>query len=182
MRKNWEEVTDLSWLESIYLICIGVGLLYSFITLFFGDSVTDWLHGVHLPALQPILWVSGLTAFGGVGFLLSRLTSFSVPTILALAFLGGAALAVAAYFIWVEPMSQAETSTGYSMLQLVGRVGEVWTTIPANGLGEVLISMVSGTTNNMAASLTNEPIKEGTRVLVVEVREHVLYVTPLQNQ
>ncbi|MFY0543950.1 serine protease [Brevibacillus sp. H7] len=172
----------MSWLDSIYLICIGVGLVYTFVTLFLGDAASDWLNHAHLPVLQPVLWVSGLTAFGGAGFLLSRLTSYSPLTSLALAAIGGVALAIAAYFIWVEPMSDAEASTGYSMQQLVGRVGEVWTTIPEKGFGEVLISMVSGTTHHMAASLTREPIREGTRVLVVEVREHVLYVTPLPNQ
>lgn len=161
---------------------MAVGLVCTFVTLFLGDAVSDWFHSLHLPVLQPILWVSGLTAFGGTGFLITRLTSYSPLTSLGLAALGGVSLSIAAYFIWVEPMRDAEASTGYSMQELVGRVGEVWTTIPEKGLGEVLITMVSGTTNHMAASFTEEPIREGTQVLVVEVRDHVLYVTPFENQ
>jgi hypothetical protein len=55
------------------------------------------------------------------------------------------------------------------------------TSIPAEGLGEVLITMVGGTTNHMAASIDREAIREGTRVVVIDVRDHVLYVTPFQN-
>jgi membrane protein implicated in regulation of membrane protease activity len=34
----------------------------------------------------------------------------------------------------------------------------------------------------MAASLDGIPIKQGTRVVVVEVRDHVLYVTPFPHE
>jgi len=165
-------------MDTVYLICIVFGLVYTLTTLFFGDAVSDWLEQLQLPVLQPVLLVSGITAFGAAGLLLTRLTSFSAWTVLGLAALAGVALAVLAYFVWVEPMAKAENTTGYSMQQLVGQIGEVWTSIPSGGLGEVLIVMVAGTTHHMAASVDGEPIREGTRVVVVEVRDHVLYVTP----
>lgn len=163
-------------LEAIFLICLISGLLYSLATLIFGHT-SEHAHG-HLPVLQPILLVSGITAFGGAGFLLSRLTTLSAGVVLGLAVLIGAGLAVAAYYIWVEPMSRAENSTGYTMSQLHGKIAEVATTIPAEGLGEVYVSVISGTVYHMAASMEKRMIKEGTRVVVVEVRDHVLYVTP----
>jgi membrane-bound ClpP family serine protease len=175
-----ERCDNVSALETIYLVCVAFGLVYALVTFFVGEAVSDWLQHAHLPVLQPVLWVSGLAAFGGTGFLLTQLTAFSAATTAALAAVGGVALAIAAYFIWVEPMSEAENSTGYSMRQLVGHVGEVWTSIPANGFGEVLITLVSGTTHHIAASASSEPIPEGTRVLVVEVSNHVLYVAPFQ--
>lgn len=173
-------MTNVSVLETIYIVCLVFGLIYTLVTLIFGHSVADWLEQVHfhLPVLQPVLLVSGLTAFGGAGYLLSHLTSFSAGVVLALAIVVGAGLAVASYFLYVEPMSRAENSTGYSMAQLNGKLGEVSTTIPADGLGEVLVTLVSGTTHHMAASVDQTPIREGTRVVVVEVRDHVLFVTP----
>ncbi|MGQ7279208.1 NfeD family protein [Brevibacillus thermoruber] len=168
-------------MDTVYLICMTFGLVYTLMTLFWGGAVSDWLEQAHLPVLQPVLLVSGITAFGAAGLLLSRLTSFSAWTVLGLAAAGGAALAVLAYFVWVEPMAKAENSTGYSMQQLVGQIGEVWTSIPSGGLGEVLIAMVAGTTHHMAASVDGEPIREGTRVVVVEVRDHVLHVTPFPH-
>ncbi|WNC14008.1 NfeD family protein [Brevibacillus brevis] len=166
-------------LETIYVVCLVCGVLYALAALIFGHTGLDGVgHGhVHLPLFQPILLVSGVTAFGAAGYLLTRFTAWSQPAVCGAAVLIGVALAVAAYFLWVEPMSRAENSTGYTMDQLGGKVGEVSTTIPANGLGEVLVKMVSGTTFHMAASLEGVPIKQGSRVVVVEVRDHVLYVT-----
>lgn len=167
--------------ETIYLICLAGGLVYALITLFLGDAISDMLGEIHLPLLQPILLVSGITAFGGVGFILTRLTALTTGEILLFALLAGALLAVGAYFLWIKPMNRAEVSTGYSMNHLQGKIGEVGTTIPADGLGEVLVNMVSGVTHHMAASLENQPIPAGTRVVVVEVRDHVLYVTPFPD-
>lgn len=170
-------------LETVYIVCLVCGVLYALAALLFGHTGADWMGGhghVHLPVLQPILLVSGATAFGAAGYLLSGFTALSEWAILGLAAVIGIGLAVASYFLWVQPMSKAENSTGYAMSQLGGKLGEVRTTIPENGLGEVLVSMVSGTTFHMAASLDGSPIREGSRVVVVEVRDHVLYVTPFQ--
>lgn len=164
-------------LDAIFLICIGFGLIYACVTLIFGDS-GGWLDHLQIPVLQPITFISGVTAFGGSGFLLTRLTTFSTLTNVLLALLSGAIIAILSYFIWIEPMKEAETSTGYSIKQLIGRVGEVWTTIPEGGLGEIVIPMVNGTTNHMAASWLKEPITEGTKVIVVDIQDHVLYVKP----
>ncbi|MFS0553549.1 NfeD family protein [Brevibacillus sp. 179-C9.3 HS] len=165
-------------LETVYMVCLVLGLIYTLLSLLFGDTVSDWLGHLHLPFAQPILLVSGMTAFGGAGYLLSRYTSLGAIVVLMLAVVIGAALALASFFLWVKPMSRAENSTSYSMSQLGGKLGEVGTTIPAKGLGEVLLPMISGTTYHMAASLEGQIIPQGTRVVVVEVRDHVLYVIP----
>ncbi|MBO8163346.1 MAG: NfeD family protein [Brevibacillus sp.] len=172
----------MAWLDTLFLVCIGVGLVYAFTTLFLGDAAGDLLEGLEIPMLQPITLVSGLAAFGGCGFLLKRLTEFSDWLIFGLAVIGGGVIAVAAYFIWVEPMKDAETSTGFSINDLVGRTGEVLTGIPASGVGEVLITMVNGTTNHVAASWHEQEIAEGTKVIVAEVRDHVLFVVPFDEE
>ncbi|USG66770.1 serine protease [Brevibacillus ruminantium] len=167
--------------DIIYLVCMITGLVYTLFTLFFGDSVSEWMAQTELPVFQPLLLISGLTAFGASGYLFTRFTSFSPWTVFAFAVIVGFVLAVTAYFTWIKPMENAENSIGYTMQQLSGMVGEVLTTVPAEGLGEVIVTMVSGRTNHMAASLEREVIPEGTKVVVVDVRDHVLYVTPFHN-
>ena len=162
----------------MYGVCLAVGLVYALVTLLWGDALSDMLGEIHLPLLQPVLLVSGLTAFGGIGFLLTKLTAMSAWAVFVSSLFAGGVLAVGAYFLWIRPMDQAEASVGYSMSQLQGKIGEVGTSIPVDGMGEVLIKLVSGVTHHMAASLENQPIPAGTRVVVVEVRDHVLYVTP----
>ncbi len=74
-------------------------------------------------------------------------------------------------------MSNAESSTSISVHDLKGKVGEVITTIPATGMGEVLIQSPSGSWNEIAASFDKEEIKQGKKVLVVEIKEQILYVS-----
>jgi len=172
----------MDWAETLYAVCIGIGLVYALCMLLFSDIIGHWMGHIEIPILQPVTLVSGVTAFGGSGLLLSQASSFSSVTIILLAAAGGAAIAILSYFVWVEPMERAETTVGYSIQELVGQVGEVLTTIPAEGVGEVLLTMVSGRSNHMAASFTNSPIPEGAQVIILEVRDHVLYVDRLEER
>ncbi|WP_139490676.1 NfeD family protein [Brevibacillus dissolubilis] len=166
----------MGWLEMLFLICILFGLVYAIIILLFGDHHGEWLGHFQVPVLQPISLVNGIAAFGGSGLVLRYLTPFHTGFVVGLALLCGVLMAFAAYFIWVRPMRDAETSTGYSVQSLIGKIAEVHTTIPAKGHGEVLIPMINGTTHHIAASLEGVEIREGAKVIVVTVEEHVLYV------
>ncbi|MFM1653710.1 NfeD family protein [Brevibacillus sp. B_LB10_24] len=169
----------MAWPEILFLVCVGIGLIYACINLLFGDTTSHVPH-FEVPLLQPLSLMSGLTSFGGCGYLLYRWTALSLPSVFLGAAAAGIAITVISYFIWVKPMKDAEVSTGYSLQQLTGKIGEVLTAIPENGLGEVVIPMITGTTNHMAASMDQVSIPEGTRVVVVEVKDHVLYVVPFQ--
>lgn len=168
------------WQEWLFLGCLGFGLIYSLFSLFAADVSLHGFGHIEIPLLHPLMWVSGTAAFGGLGFLLWRYSNFSPGMVYFLAALGGLVIAVASYFLWVAPMKKAEVSTGYSMGDLQGKMGDVLVSIPANGYGEVLIPMVNGVTNQIAASFEQEAIAEGMRIVVVEVKENVLYVVPYQ--
>ncbi|MET3292631.1 UNVERIFIED_CONTAM: hypothetical protein ABID98_005328 [Brevibacillus sp. OAP136] len=168
------------WQEWLFLGCLGFGLIYSLFVLFAADISLHGFGHVEIPLLHPLMWVSGTAAFGGLGFLLWRFSSFSPGIVYLLAGLGGVAVAIASYFLWIQPMKNAEASTGYSMNDLQGKIGDVLVTVPATGYGEVLIPMVNGVTNHIAASFEQVTIVEGVRIVVVEVKENVLYVVPYQ--
>ncbi|PWK05222.1 NfeD family protein [Tumebacillus permanentifrigoris] len=90
-----------------------------------------------------------------------------------------AIVALVAYFIYIPSMQRAETSTGFSMQDLVGKIGEVTVSIPKKGgYGEVLILIGGSHTNQIAGSFNGEPIPEGTRIVIVKAERHTLYVTP----
>ncbi|MGE5701928.1 MAG: serine protease [Clostridia bacterium] len=168
------------WQEWVFLGCLGFGLFYSLFVIFAADISLHWFGHIEIPLLHPLMWVSGITAFGGLGFLLWRFSGFSPGAVYLFSALGGLVMAVASFFFWVAPMKHAEASTGYSMNELQGKIGEVSVTIPEKGYGEVLIPMVGGITNHIAASFEQERIGEGLRVVVVEVKDQVLYVVPYQ--
>jgi len=85
------------------------------------------------------------------------------------------------YFAYVKPMKGAESSTGFSVQDLIGKIGEVIVPIPAKGCGEVLIKIGAGNTNQIAASSDGEDIPAASRVVVAEVKEGVLYVFRYDN-
>lgn len=85
------------------------------------------------------------------------------------------------YLVVIRPAHRTENSTGFQLKDLIGREAEVWITIPAEGYGEVLVTMTGGNTNHIAASITGNSISEGTMVIIQEVRDQVLYVQPLRG-
>ncbi|TPG69717.1 serine protease [Brevibacillus laterosporus] len=165
--------------DIIFLSCVGLGFLFA-VVLLFVDHSHALTGGFESPVFQPVCVVSFTTAFGACGFLLHRFTLLSMASVILLSVGCGLFLAVAGYFIWIRPMKNAENSTGYSIKQLEGQIGEVVTTIPASGYGEIIIKMLSGTSNQIASSQDQIVIPQGSRVVVVKVEDHVLQVIPFE--
>ncbi len=79
------------------------------------------------------------------------------------------------------PLSSAEESNTYAMEDLQGRIGKVITSIPSDGYGEVLISGNSGNIAKSAVSLDNRPIEADSEILIIEIKDGVLHVTPYES-
>ena len=165
-------------MELVYWLCLGGGLTVTLALVLF-DGLLDALD-LDLPdaLLDPLSLVGGLTAFGGAGVVLGELTALSTLPQVALAAVLGLALAVAMHFLYVRPMRRADQSSGFSMHEYAGKLGEVVTAIPARGFGEVVVPMGPQRTFRTAAAFEGEPIPRGAAVVVVEVREGTLYVAP----
>ncbi|MEP0547870.1 MAG: NfeD family protein [Rhodothermales bacterium] len=166
----------------VYWICLVGGLIFSVLTLLLGDvldGVLDGLDGIDF--LDPLSIVGGLTVFGGAGVVLTESMDLGGATTTAAAALIGVGLAVLMHFVYVRPMKRSENSTGFSLREYHGKLGEVITTIPATGYGEVLVKMGAGNTFRTAASFDGAPIPQGTRIVVVEIRDGDLLVTPFDE-
>lgn len=169
-----------------YWICLLGGLFFAVVTLLFGDLLDGALEGLDFDGfgefLDPLSLVGGLAVFGGAGIVLTEATDLGTGLTAAVAAVIGLALALALHFVYVKPMKQSENSTGFSMQEYRGKLGEVITTIPARGYGEVLVRMGASNTFQAAASFEGEPIPRGTRVVVVEVRDGDLWVAPFEDE
>ncbi|RXT06244.1 NfeD family protein [Ammoniphilus sp. CFH 90114] len=160
--------------------CLIVGILFSVMTVIFGDMVGHWFDVLPEP-LQPMVIIGGITAFGGSGLLLGQYTSFAPMLILLLSLMAAVLLSVIVYFFYVRPMQNAENSTSYSMSELTGKIAEVTIPIPAEGYGEVMLKIGATRTNEIAASFDRVDIQAGTRVVIIEVKDHTLYVSRFEN-
>lgn len=162
----------------LYWGCFIAGIVLALGSILFGEVLDGFLEGTGISSLTLF---GGLTAFGGIGVILSKYVSWNwAPlTVLAVTLLITILIMIAVHFLYVSPMKKAENSTSYSIRELVGKSGEVSIAIPANGYGEVVIRVGAGRTNHIAASFDGTDIASGEEVYVVEVKEGTLYVSRL---
>lgn len=158
-----------------------MGIAFCIISLLIGEVVGGLFHFETGIFLQPITLFGGITTFGGVGFLLLKWTHLSFDAALIYAILSAVVSILLLYFLIVRPSKYTENSTGFQLKDLIGKEGEVWTSIPSDGLGEVLITMAGGNSNQIAASHMGTPIAEGMRVVVCDVRDQILYVQQVKG-
>jgi membrane-bound ClpP family serine protease len=176
-------------MEALFWACLTIGILYAVITIVFGDVLGDLLDGAFdflsadgLEWLHPMTVVGGITVFGGAGLMLDRYTDLAAGGVIAFALLAAVVIGAGVYFFYVRPMRSTESSTGYSLEEMAGKLAEVLVPIPADGYGEVMLRMgAAGVTNRTAASFDGEPVEAGAQVVVVEVRDGTLYVSRLDS-
>lgn len=176
---------------TLYWVCLITGVLFALVTLVLGELLGHVLgaafHGgadAHpLPVLQPVSLVSGITAFGACGLLLSHYTAWVPLADLALSLLIAAAFTLAIAFLYVRTMQRSENSTGFSEKELVGAIGEITVPVPAGGgCGEIVLKVGAARTNQIAASFDGTAVPEGCKAVVVDVRQGVLYVSPFGDE
>ncbi|WP_426454122.1 protease [Paenibacillus sp. S-38] len=172
----------------VYWGLLITGVLFALVTVLFGDllgsalgGMFDWMSGDVLHALQPMVLFSGITVLGGAGILLTKYTAFTAGMVLGLGVLAAVFSCVLIYLLYIKPMENTEQSLGFSMDELVGRIGEVTIPIPAAGSGEVVLRIGGGLTNQIAESYDGSEIPWGKRVVTVEVICGVLMVTALDT-
>ncbi|MFC7441750.1 NfeD family protein [Laceyella putida] len=168
-------------LQLIYWGCLIGGVIFTLLIILLGDllaGIMDGLLEIGFPIFQPITLVGAVTVFGGTGLILDRINSLAGTSVLLGALLAAVLSFVFLYAFYVRPMKSAENSTGFRLADLEGKKGEVTVTIPARGFGEVVILTVGGKTNQIAASMDQTEIPQGTTVVVITVKDHILYVSP----
>ncbi|MEM1044176.1 MAG: NfeD family protein [Bacteroidota bacterium] len=168
-------------MTDVYWICLFGGLVFTVLTLLFGDLLDGLDFDGLGDVLDPLSFVGGLTAFGGAGVVLGEMTALATVPAAVLAACIGVGLALGMHFVYVKPMKRSENSTGFSMREYHGKLGEVITAIPAEGFGEVLVTMGASNTFQTASSFNGTEIPRGTRIVVVEVRGGDLLVTPFDE-
>lgn len=168
---------------TVYWACLLGGLGFTVLALFVGDLLEGMLEAFDSldGFVDPLSLVGGIAGFGAAGIILSTATTLSDGPAALLAAGIGMALAVVMHFLYVRPMKNSESSSGFSVQEYRGKIGEVLTTIPARGFGEVLIRMGPSNTFQAAASFENVEIPGGTQVVVIDVRDGDLFVAPFTD-
>lgn len=167
----------------VYWGCLIGGMAFGLLSLLIGDGVADALDGLldgvgfdGLDFLHPMTILSAVVVFGGAGIMLSDYSGLSQLATALVSGGVGITFAILAFFVYVRPMKNTESSLGYSVTELVGRTGEVSIPIPEGGHGEVVIRIGSQAIYQIARSYNDEEIPVDASVVVVEVAEGVVSV------
>lgn len=168
----------------LYWGFLAGGVMFAVAAGLFGDILSEWLDGMFdfmsVSFMKPVVIAGAVAGFGGAGILLDQYTPWPSALVLIASIVIALLLAAAAYFGYVLPMQNSENSVSFSMQDLSGKLAEVTIPIPADGYGEVMLQIGATHTNQIAASLENDAIEAGARVVVVHVKEGTLYVSRME--
>ncbi len=169
----------------IYGLTFAIGLGYAiFVGLaghMFGGDVGHDVHmdvGTDLPLspLSPTIISTFLTGFGGGGMLANSYLGLSVGRGVLVAILTGILLSGGTYTILFVMFRNTQAGAEFSTEELVGRVVEVITPIPQNGIGEIALVVKGMRVNGPARSLCGKAISRNTPVVIEKVVGNVYYV------
>ena len=194
-----DAILSTTGLTVVYGALLGVGILYAIIILIGGGLHDLHLPGVDLhvgthvdvhvpagvdqpevgvPSLSPITIASFVTAFGGFGLIALGLFEAGGRWSLLLAAGGGLLVAVIAHFAFGYFLIAPQGSSEVRFKDIVGAVGEVTTSIPADGLGEVAFVAQGGRVSYPAKTATGQPIHRGTTIVIEQLSSGVVIVRP----
>ena len=184
----------------VYVICLGVGLVFTIVTAFMGHAFgghdvpshgegagghaeagfagADDMPG--FAALSPTSIASFITAFGGFGMVFSKVEALKNPWInLPLSALAGLLVAalVVALFRFVFRRTQASSEA--RVAKLVGSTATIITAVPEKGVGE--IAYVSGGSRYTAPArtLNGAALPNGQAVKIARIVGSDFYVEAL---
>ena len=182
-------------MQSIYLLCFGVGLFLCLLAVVSGSGHLHLGHihfghmhvGRHGPAHGLLAAINGFTIpaflcwFGGTGYLMLKAGVF--PAILSLIFstlsgLGGASLLYGILFKVLVPRERVLHPEDTEMAGVLARVSDQ---IRPGGTGEILFTQTGARRSAAARSEDGQPIPRDAEVLVLRYERGIAYVRPFDE-
>jgi membrane-bound ClpP family serine protease len=177
----------MTW-ETFYLICFGIGLALTALSLAggFHHHLHLGMHQgaghAHATANRGISPLNGFTltaflcGFGGAGYLLQRYGGLVTPVILALATLSGLVGGMVIFWFLAKVMAPHDKALTAEETEMTGVIGRVSGTIRGEGTGEILFSQNGARRSSPARSDNGEPIARDVEVVVMRYERGVAYV------
>jgi membrane protein implicated in regulation of membrane protease activity len=182
---------------TVYLICLGVGLLFTLITVLTGhhggghdghvggagghaEAGADGSDSAGFSAVSPTVIAAFVTAFGGFGAIFHQLPAtrppyLSAPLAAACAFV----VASAMVFILRQLFAHTQSSSESKVATLIGQTATVIGTIPAQGVGEIAY-VQGGTRYTAPARVENgSAMANGKLVKITRIVASQFYVEPI---
>lgn len=189
----------MTW-EGFYLICFGVGLVFSILAFLTGlghlhlgghipihhgfsiGHITGG-HGVHGGGVgQSVSLWNGFTLtaflcwFGGAGYLLTRYGSFLVSVVLVLATLSGLVGGALIFLFMAKVIAPHEHELTEEETAMPGVVGRVSAAIRPQGIGEIVFIQLGALCSAPARAEDGSAIEKDEEVYVLRYERGIAYV------
>jgi membrane protein implicated in regulation of membrane protease activity len=185
-------------MDTFYLICFGVGLILSVVSVLGGFAHLHLGHlhtghsalahhgtGAHGSGSQGLSGVNGFTLtaflcwFGGAGYLLHRYSIFVAPLVLLLSVVSGVFGAALLWAILFKVLLPRERVLSSEDTEMTGVLAQVSGSIRSNGgIGEILFLQTGARRSSAARSEDGRTIERGTEVVVIRYERGIAYVRP----
>ena len=190
----------MTW-ESFYLLCFGVGLVFSILSFVTGlghlhigghlpighGLLLGHMHGGHIghtgtsghgaaSLLNGFTITAFLCWFGGAGYLLSRYGSFLVSVALLLATLSGVVGGGLVFIFLVRVVAPHEHELTAEETAMPGVVARVSAAIRSEGVGEIAFSQLGALRSAPARADLGGAIEKDEEVYVVRYESGIAYV------
>lgn len=166
----------LTW-ETIYLIGLIAGGVLTLLYIFLSDMIEGMFEALPDGWLNPAVILAFVTFLSANGYLFEKLKPFNSLLILIGSIIVSTILTTLFNVFILIPLASAEESLAYSDEDLKGRIGRVILSIPEDGYGEVIVSGNSGNIAKPAVGFDNQSITDGREIIVIDVKNGVLYVS-----
>ena len=182
----------------VYVVCLGVGLLFTITSAFMSHAFGghDFGHdghgdlgtgghaeaGYNMPGFSPFnptVIASFVTAFGGFGMIFSKIEATRNPWISApLSVICGLAIAAFVFWIFHQLFTRTQSSSESQVTALIGATATIISPIPAAGVGE--IAYVDNGTRYTAPArvVTGVALQTGQTVKISRIVGSQFYVEP----
>ncbi len=185
----------------IYLVCFGVGLLFTIVSAVLGDvfggghdvdAHADVGTGGHAEAgfehtgmpgvspFSPTTIASFITAFGGFGLIFTKIEATRNPLISApLSVLAGVVVAGGVFLVFNRIFSKTQSSSESRVATLVGMQATVITPIPQQGVGEIAYVQAGSRYTAPARTESGAAVTGGATVKIIRVVGTQFYVAAI---
>lgn len=131
--------------------------------------------------LNPIVAISFLTVFGGIGIMGTKYFAWSEVLTFIVSLVAGVLTSFLLYKFIAIPLYNSENSSHVSRGELVGKVAEVISPIMENGFGEIKYTINSIRYTAPAMHIEGKSVKQGTKTIICKVEKSVFYVSELEE-
>ena len=182
-------------MDTVYLICFGVGLLFAIVSAFFADVFGGHALPGHVAdshaeggfashempgfsPLSPTTIAAFVTGFGGFGMLFNRLQATSHPAVSAtLATIAGFGVAAAVFWLFRKIFRATQSSSEGRVAALIGSVATIITPIPQDGVGEIAYVQGGSRYTAPARAEDGRPVSGGASVKITRIVGAQFYVS-----